>query len=941
MSFGTILYTLLIRPLELVFEVIYSIANGAIANPGLSIIALSLAMNFLVLPLYMRADALQMEEQEREKKLSRWTTHIRKTFKGDERLMMQQAYYREVHYKPIYALKGSFSLLLEIPFFIAAYHFLSHLELLKGVSFGPIADLGSQDALIHVGGISINLLPVLMTTINIVSSLIYSKGSPLKTKVQLSAMALIFLVFLYKSPSGLVFYWTLNNTFSLLKNIFYKLKNPRKILCIMASYAGVFLAGMILTRNTYTLRAKTILLLFCVVLQIPLVVRFIGSKHKERKEKISVSDEEEKKEAIKQKAPENSTSLQLASSIYLAVLIGLLIGSQVIVTSTGEFMDISNLYNPVSHVITTFILAIGLFVVWLGVFYYLMDKKARNVFSEVLTIVAVVASIDYMFFGRNLGNLSPRLQFDNQPAYGVKETLINTAVIIGAALITHIIIKKANKLIIPILAAAIVATGAMSIKNISTINKEYNKLASTIEQSDELPTYTFSKNGKNVVILMMDRMISQFIPYIMEEKPELKESFDGFTYYPNSMSYASTTNAGLPGVFGGYEYIPTESNKRDDVSLMEKQNEALKLMPVLFDEAGYNVTVCDPTYANYNWIPDLSIYDDYPEIHRYITMGNVEGNNVKTDSIKRLLDRNLFCYSLFKSVPVVAQTSVYNGGNYYSTDTKDMRSADDNVEGGIQTRDADCLRAEGVDANFIKCYNVLDSMSSMTSIEESGDNFMMMCNEIVHCPTMLQLPDYVPAMHIDNTQYGAASLEKTDANGNHLSIATDEIVAHYCPTMAAFINLGEWFDYLKEQGVYDNTKIIIVSDHSWPIDRDEALRIDGPENLDGRTNYGVDVFNCTLMVKDYNAKGFTVDETFMTNADTPTLAMQGNIDNPVNPFTGKAIENSLKNEGPQDCMYVDTWEIDKNNGNTYLPATWFQVDGDVRNGDSWKSLGYY
>lgn len=51
MSFLAILNTLILQPLQLFFEVIFTIANRLIGDPGLSIIALSLAMNFLVLPL--------------------------------------------------------------------------------------------------------------------------------------------------------------------------------------------------------------------------------------------------------------------------------------------------------------------------------------------------------------------------------------------------------------------------------------------------------------------------------------------------------------------------------------------------------------------------------------------------------------------------------------------------------------------------------------------------------------------------------------------------------------------------------------------------------------------------------------------------------------------------------------------------------------------------
>ena len=47
---------MIISPIELLFEVIFTIANRAIGNAGISILFLSLAVNFLVLPLYKRAD---------------------------------------------------------------------------------------------------------------------------------------------------------------------------------------------------------------------------------------------------------------------------------------------------------------------------------------------------------------------------------------------------------------------------------------------------------------------------------------------------------------------------------------------------------------------------------------------------------------------------------------------------------------------------------------------------------------------------------------------------------------------------------------------------------------------------------------------------------------------------------------------------------------------
>ena len=76
MSFFDILGTLLIKPLELIFEVIYALSQRLLGDPALSVVALSLFMNLLVLPLYRRADELQEEEKQTEMRLKKGVDHI-------------------------------------------------------------------------------------------------------------------------------------------------------------------------------------------------------------------------------------------------------------------------------------------------------------------------------------------------------------------------------------------------------------------------------------------------------------------------------------------------------------------------------------------------------------------------------------------------------------------------------------------------------------------------------------------------------------------------------------------------------------------------------------------------------------------------------------------------------------------------------------------------
>ena len=229
-----ILHRLILGPLELLFDTVYALGFRVTGSPGLSIVLLSLAMNLMMLPIYRRADRIQQEEREQAALLKPGIEKIKRAFTGDERFMMLQTYYRQNGYKPYGSvLRGSLSLLLEVPFFMAAYSYLSGLSLLQGAAFGPIRDLGKPDALIMLGGTAIHLLPVLMTLISMISGAVYTRGLPRRESLQLYGMALIFLVLLYGAPSGLALYWTLNNAFSLVKNLLRKIadqteKGPAK-----------------------------------------------------------------------------------------------------------------------------------------------------------------------------------------------------------------------------------------------------------------------------------------------------------------------------------------------------------------------------------------------------------------------------------------------------------------------------------------------------------------------------------------------------------------------------------------------------------------------------------------------------------------------------------------------------------------------------------------
>lgn len=912
MSVGSIIYTILISPLQIFFEFIFTFAEKFTNNPGYSIIVLSLAMNFLVLPLYKRADAMQAEERDTEAKLHDGLAHIKKVFSGDEKMMIQQEYYRQNHYRPANAFKGSISLFLEIPFFIAAYQFLSHLQALQGVSFGPITDLGTPDGLLLIGGLTINLLPIIMTAVNLVSCVIYTKGFPLKTKIQLYAMAIFFLFFLYSSPAGLLFYWTLNNVFSLLKNVFYKLKNPKKVLAIMSSIVGMLLVAFTWIFSSYSMRYKLVLSVIGVLLQIPLFVQVFKKKGTSLKAKETMQP---------------SVKMFILSAILLSVILGTLIPSSVISSSPEEFINLYDYRNPLWYIVSAFSLSFGTCLIWFGVFYWLADTKGKVLFEKIMWVLCGASIMNYMFFGTNFGTLSSSLKYNAGFEVTTTETLANFALIVMLCIVMAVTFDRYRKFSAGALATGIIAISCMSASNIFKINSAISPLKETAQNiSENTPQFNLSKTGKNVIVFMLDRSMGTYVPYLFNEKPELTEKFAGFTYYSNTMSFGGHTNFGSPALFGGYEYTPEEMNKRSDEYLVTKHDEALRVLPVLFDENGYDVTVCDAPWTFYKWIFDPSVYEDHPNIKGYNTVGKFSSDSTITKVNFENNCRNFFCYSLMKASPISLQKIIYNDGNYFKPVRKQVTVTDD-------LKDSDMIVTE-MDQTFMDNYNVLTNLPKMTKVTDNSQNtFLMMDNDTTHSDTILKEPEYIPANNINNNEYDAEHMDRFTVNGRTMHMDTSALdYSSYEINMAALIQMGNWFDYLRENDVYDNTRIILVADHGNPQGQfDELMLHNSDESVED-----LEAYFPLLMVKDFNSQEFSTSDEFMTNGDVPTIATQDVIKDPTNPFTGNKITSDAKNNQKQYVISSQNWSIDVNNGKQFMPADWYSVHDNIWDLQNWK-----
>lgn len=903
MPFSSILYKFFIGPVELFFEVLFAWVYRHTLNPAISIVFLSLAMNLLVLPLYRRADSIQAEERAAALRLKPGIDHIKACFKGDERFMMLQTYYRQNNYMPYYSLRNSVSLLLQIPFFIAAYHYLSHLSVLNGAALGIIRDLGSPDSLIKIGAYEINALPVIMTLINIISGAIYTKVLSKTQKFQLYGMALIFLVLLYNSPAGLVFYWTLNNLFSLLKNIVYKLRNPKGFLRYFCSAIGIIMLALLVYKGSnLRWRIATAGYIFVICLQLPLFFDLL---------KINIS----KAPAIITK-PEKH--IFLLSSLFLCLLTGVLIPSAVISSSTAEFVEQAALSSPLRYLASSFLLASGTFLLWFRIFYSIATPRFKKLFSFILFSFSFIAVLNYVVFSPGYGMMNNLLKYDMEPNIPKLRQLSNIAVSILILLISYVLVIKRSSSVRSLIFSFLIAVVVMSGVNIHAINKEFNDIKDNlaINCSADFPSIRLNKKGKNVIVIMADRAIGKFFPYLLYEKPILKDQFNGFTYYPNTFSYGGQTITSSPSLYGGYEYIPDELQKRNDTLLKDKQNEALRVMPVTFAESGYDVTVFDPSYAGYSHIPDLNIYADHPQIKAFNTCGKFSEKDYERLDFVR--NRNFFLHGFFRISPLVIQNTVYDGGRYNEiippTENKSQ------VLCGFS-------KAEGNNEFFLDWYNVLKALPSITEVKNSSQNtFTLLVNEATHGITLLQKPMYEPMPVIDNTAYDRDMTITNIFDKSKATLTAEDQVMHYHVNMAAMLQLGKWFDYLRENNLFDNTRIIVVSDHGFCLTELFGTKFSKVGDFAG----DILLFNPILLVKDFESKALEIDHSFMSSADTPSIAFNNLITNPINPATGTPISNDTKFNPMHYLCISEKWNPAENPGKTFdeNDLTWFCLKGD-------------
>ncbi len=885
--------------------------------------------------------------------------NIKAVYKGDQRYLLIRTCQRINGYKTIYAFRGTLGLLIQIPFFLAAYNFIHNLSGLQLGSFLFIKDFSKPDGILNIGNISVNILPFIMTLFSLLAGLIYSKKLRFKESLPLYIVSLIFLVLLYNSPSGLVFYWTLNCLFSLIKNIFIEYKlykvfvvNKNKILkCYNvffiiltivfiallslgniekkgylsdfsferfeeenisyhfklfyyskifkhndiygvkvdinklnndsiidikfdsngSPYGNIILNDYIENIGKIEVYYKLFIKKYIINILIILFILFILFNSYKYILKIFSDSFLEKRNL-----------LIISSCLVISVLSGLFISSSLIGNSPTEFK------SPFDLIINDLSMSLGLFLFYPMFIYILFSDKIKNYLTLLLIFVASFVLINTFIMKGNYININADFVFDNTDLLKASLKEILLTIILTVILISIIIlILKNNKAIflINIYSIVLLVLISISIFDISKIIKEHNKLKNiqVDNKSSDIKIFNMSKTGENVFVFVLDRAINSYWLDAFERFPNYKKDFDGFVFYPNNVSF-STSTITIASLYGGYDYLPYEISANGCYNLEEKHNQALLTISLALEKYNYKSTMLNIPYANfqlYNYLnihTNIKAYDNNTiyeySINKYL---NIQTNDYANNNS---FNKKIMRFSIFRMLPINLRYDFYDDKGWFLNSL--------NINSSIFT------------------YAMLNYTKYFININENGNYYNVIHNDITHEPFYFT-SDFLPHLKLNKVNDADIIVYKDDNS-----------VRHFYANIASINCITNFITYLKKNNIYDNTKIIIVSDHGRNVNT-KAF----DKNIEFANWY-----NALLMYKDFNSKcEIKIDTNFMTIADTPYLATK-HLDKAKNPFTGNIITNDYKTNGA-NIIYLNSWKIDEQFSNRYNFNQYYYVKDNI------------
>ncbi|EKD27280.1 MAG: OxaA [uncultured bacterium] len=212
-------YGAIIGPITKLLVIFLNYLFNLTHNYGIAIILMTLVFKIVTYPLTKKA----MVSMKNMQKLQPYVEQLKKQYKDDPMQMQKETMllYKKHQVNP---LQGCLPLLIQMPIFIAFYQAISNSVELQGAAFWIIKDLAAPDKILKIGDLGINVLPLLMGIVQLISS-VQTTTDP-NQKMLMYFFPVLMIVIFYNMPSALVLYFVVSTFIGIIQT--WMIKIPSK-----------------------------------------------------------------------------------------------------------------------------------------------------------------------------------------------------------------------------------------------------------------------------------------------------------------------------------------------------------------------------------------------------------------------------------------------------------------------------------------------------------------------------------------------------------------------------------------------------------------------------------------------------------------------------------------------------------------------------------------
>jgi YidC/Oxa1 family membrane protein insertase len=843
-----LLFNIFILPIEWLMKTILEGVFALTNNYVISLIILSIGINILILPLHYLAEHLKYQHTKIIGNLQLEIDVLKDSYSGQQKHYYLQTLYKIYNYHPLSGVKASLGLLFQIPFFFAAFHLIGNYPAFEGVSFGFIDDLSKPDNLL----LGQNLLPVLMTLINLFSTYFYVRNISRSDKYQLWGLSAIFLILLYFESAALLLYWTMSNIFSLGKNWMESKLDVAKFRQMSVNF-------------------------FLLPIQ-----------------------------WVKQNKIFNFISRDLFFQAITLCFGAIFIYQAIPMAASDTGMYAASYGWVVINLVTFFVVSVATTLL----IYYFLPKKLQSLVVILTTFAAFVVLFNAFIVPfemeqlRSLTMPFTRLSRDIHHLITFEVKLLKLLQMTFFLVCWFFIFRKIKGVvwIILLLSNLFLTLQAISIginpKEFNVMSKD--NLEISTEQAKNF--YAFS-NESNTIVIMFDGFQGNMFSDILTKYPGIKQKLSGFTYYPNTLSHGAATWLSMSAVVGGEEFQTQLMHKQVDYKKYKTEYQQSYYIPkiasrlhVLSMAKKYNhsYSIYSPAYANCNLFDAFS--DEMICSRQVITDNRIRlSKDDKTSSVYE--NSNFKVAKFFLKVSIVLS-----------------------IPNVIKERVARFLKGNDLVSQMydynLQEYSQLSNMTNFSNLGSDKKTLKYIDNNLTHVSWMVD--------------------EKCNLRMEVFEGYQGLFNSAFCSVRS----LSKFFDRLKHLGIYDKTKIIIVSDHgiynmkvkTKELNSNISGAISQAEfrKLKKKTNTSVSKASALMLVKDFNQVGdLRTSMELLSNIDTYGIALSGVSEN-----TEVELDR-IKTPKPNRTL-IHVKKTDPYESYNVIEA--FKVKSNIFNWNNWQEL---